>query len=195
MRKSLILFFGYFVLISCSKVEMSSNKTAEMNPNKIASVSPKVEANVPLKPVTPKVKLNTRQKKYLNESLPPQVRGILEKAENFEVLAEVDNKPDGLDFNPNRIVKITDENTKKEILENFYHDASDGFYASACYIPHHSIRANYQGNTVEIEICFQCHLFYVESSFGKFEGGIVRENQKSEDILNRLIQNQGVELK
>jgi hypothetical protein len=195
MRQCAILIFCGFVLIGCAEVKTASKENIQIISNKTASVSPTIEVEKLLKPVTTKIKLNSKQQKYLNESLPPQVREVLEKADKFEILAEVDNKPDGLDFNPNRIVKITDENTKKEILESFYYDASDGFYPSACYIPHHSIRASYKGKMVEIEICFQCHLFYVESSFGKFEGGIVRENQKSEAVFSRIIQNQSVEIK
>jgi hypothetical protein len=114
-------------------------------------VSPTVETSLPLKPVAPNVELNSRQKRYLNESLPPQIREVLEKAEKFEVLAEVNNEPDGLNFEPNRIVTIADENDKKEILEAFYYDASCGQYPSACYIPHHGLRATYQGKTVKIE--------------------------------------------
>jgi hypothetical protein len=190
MRQYVIL-----ILVSCAKVETSSTENTNANLTKPALISPTVEATALLKPVTTKVKLNSGQKKKLDESLPRKIREVLEKAEIFEVLAEVDNEPDGLRFEPNRIAKITDENTKKEILESFYYDASGGLTPSACYIPHHKIRAVYQGKTVEIEICFQCKLFFVEGSLGKFEGGLVYENQKSEDVLNQVIQNQSVKLK
>jgi len=197
MRQYAILILCGFILMSCAKIETASNENAQTNSNKIVSISPTIEANTSLKPVTPKIKLNAEQRKYLNESLPPQVREILEKAEKFEVLAEVNLKDeeDGLNFEPNRIAEIANESDKKELLEAFYYDASDGRYPAACYIPHHGFRATHHGKTVEIEICSQCSKFYVKSPFGEFEGGIVRENPKSEAVFNRIIQNQSVEIK
>lgn len=195
MRLFIILIFGSFLFVNCSKAKTASNENTQIISNKIASVSPTVEATLPLKSVVANVKLNSEQKKNLNESLPPEVREILEKAEKFEVLAEVDNEPDGLRFEPNRIAVITDEKDKKEILEAFYNDASGGNFPSACYIPHHSVRATYQKKMVEVEICFQCSLFVVKSPFGKFEGGMADGNQKSEELFNRIIQNQSVEIK
>ena len=38
-------------------------------------------------------------------------------------------------------------------------------------------------------------LFIVESPFGKFNGGIVRENRKSEDLFNRIVESKSIELK
>ncbi|HVE59591.1 MAG TPA: hypothetical protein VNB22_22465 [Pyrinomonadaceae bacterium] len=155
-----------------------TSENTQTNSNKTVSAQPIVEKEILLKPVAPNVRFNAKRQKYLNEALPPKVREILEKAEKFEILAEVNNDPDGLDFEPNRVAVITDENEKKEVLETFYFDASEGDYPSACYIPHHKIRAVYQGKTVEIEICFECSKFYVESPFGKYDGGIIRENRK-----------------
>lgn len=198
MRRFIILMFSSFILASCSKVETTSNENTQTISNKIVSVSPIVEAILPLKPVVPNIKLNSKQKKYLNESLPPQVREVLEKAENFEVLAEDigrDVGNEGTTFEPNRIAKISNENDKKKILEAFYHDASSEDSPASCFEPHHGIRATYQGKTVEIEICFGCAIFYVESSFGKFNGTIVRDNRKSEGVFNRIIESKSVGLK
>lgn len=194
MKQIVILIFC-LALANCAKVETASTDKNQNIPNKIVKVSPTIEKEVLLKPITPNVKFNGEQQKNLNESLPKKVREILEKAEKFEILAEVDNKPDGLNFEPNRIAVVSDENDKKEILEAFYFDASDGDYPSACYIPHHAIRATLEGKTVEVEICYQCHLFTVKSPFGSFDGGIKRENQKSESILNKIIETKSVELK
>jgi len=194
MKQIAILIFC-LALANCAKVETAPTDANQNTPNKIVQVSPTIEKEVLLKPITPNVKFNGEQQKNLNESLPKKVREILEKAEKFEILAEVDNEPDGLSFDPNRIAVVSDENDKKEILEAFYFDASDGDYPSACYIPHHKIRATFEGKTVEVEICYQCHLFTVKSPFGKFDGGIKRENQKSEKILNKIIEAKSVELK
>lgn len=200
MRQFVILIFCSILLISCSSVETASNENKETNLNKTVlktpTPSPTTKSTLLLKPINPKVKLNAEQTKYLNESLPRKVREILEKAEKIEILAEVlgENDYDSREFSPNRIAIIIDEKDKKEVLETFYRDASAGLNASACYIPHHGIRATYQGRTVEIEICYQCHLFAVNSPFGEFNGGLPFESQKSEDVLNRIIKNQSVEI-
>ncbi len=201
MRKIVILIFCCFITTNCSNVKTASNEIAQTNVNKSISLTPTnslmTEAILPLKPIVTEVKLNSKQKKNLNETLPPNVREVLENAEKFEVLAEVnlDDAHDGMNFEPNRITFIRDEKDKKEILESFYSDASAGPNPSACYIPHHGIRGSYKGKSVEVEICYQCHLFSVKSSFGKFYGGLPYEKVKSEELLNRLIENQSVELK
>jgi hypothetical protein len=199
MRQFAILIFCSFILVNCAKVETVSNTNINDNSDKIVSVSPTVEADKLLKPVTPKINLNSKQKKYLNESLPPQVREILEKAEKFELLAEVrerfDPKDDVMTFEPNRLIKPISENNKKETLEAFYNDAANEDAPAICFEPRHKIRATHLGKTVEIEICFSCSRFVVASPFGEFKGTIVRKNRKFEDFFSRVIKNQSVEIK
>lgn len=197
MQRFIILIFCGILFISCTKVETATDEKTQTG--LIPNASPTVETNSPLKPVFPSVKLNSKQKKYLNDSLPTQIREVLEKAEKFEVLAEVrganENDEDSWSVQPNRIAKITEENDKKEILEAFYHDASEQDAPAVCYEPHHLIRATFQDKTVEVEICFSCSRFIVKDASGKFKGTVVRENRKSEDVFNRIIQNQSIEIK
>lgn len=197
MQRLIILICALF-LASCSKVEMATN-VIPINLEKTPTVSPTIQENIWLKPVMSNVKLNTKQKKYLNESLPPKVREILEKAETFEILAEVrgENEDDGegQTFDANRIVKNINETDKKETLEAFYFDASREDSPAFCYEPRHSIKATYRGKTVEIEICFSCSKFTVKSEFGEFDGTIVRENRKSEDFFNQIVKNKSVGIK
>jgi len=144
--KRLIILFCALLLVSCSKVETSTN-IVPITIEKTPTVSPSVQENVLLKPVKPSIKLNAKQQKYLDESLPPKAREVLEKAETFEILAEVrktdESDGEGRTFEPNRITKITNETDKKEILEAFYFDASEEDSPAACYLPHHAIRATY----------------------------------------------------
>ncbi len=151
-----------------------------------------VQETAPLKPVTPNLSLNFKRKKYLNASLPPKVREVLEKAETFEILADLSNisREKGT-LVPDTLVTVKDEKTKKDVLENFYSDASTEDPPAICYEPHHGIRATYQGKTVEVEICFSCSRFVVKSSFGNFEGTIVRKNRKSEEFFEQIVKTQG----
>ncbi|HEX8734656.1 MAG TPA: hypothetical protein VF721_04985 [Pyrinomonadaceae bacterium] len=199
MRPFIILIFCGFIFASCANVKTASNETAQTASNETVPVLPAAQEKVSLKPVKPNVKLNSKRKKYLNDSLPPQIREVLEKAEKFEVLAEVygenEKDKDLWSIQPNRIAKITGDDDKKKILEAFYRDAAEEDSPASCYEPHHLIRAVFQEKTVEVEICFSCARFVVKDASGKFEGTIVRENRRSEDIFNRIIQNKSVGIK
>jgi hypothetical protein len=187
------LLFFCLILASCSKVETGSSESLPTNTNKMLSASPVVQETVPLKPVTPNLSLNFKRKKNLNASLPPQVREVLEKAETFEILADLSNisRKSG-NLVPDTLVTVKDENTKKNVLDKFYSDASTEEPPAICYEPRHGIRANYEGKTVEVEICFSCSRFVVKSSFGNFEGTIVRKNRKSEEFFEQIVKTQGI---
>ncbi|HEX8396560.1 MAG TPA: hypothetical protein VF644_03995 [Pyrinomonadaceae bacterium] len=194
MLRFLILISICLTLVNCSKVETASEINTEA-PNPTLTAQKSLETKRLLKPISVDVKLSSKRKKYLNYSLPPQVREVLEKAEKFEILAEdlgQDGRDEGMYFEPNRIARVSDENLKKEILEAFYSDAATDEPPAVCYIPHHSVRAEHQGKMVEIEICFECARFYVKSPFGEFKGTLVRENRQSEDVFTRVVKNQSV---
>ena len=198
MGKNAVLIFCLF-LAGCAKVETAASENTQTDSNKTASVQPAAEKEILLKPVAPNVKLDAKQQKYLDEALPPKVREILEKAEKFEILAEVGSEQEsdgeGMTFEPNRVVRVVDELDKKKILEAFYFDASREDSPAACYEPHHGIRAAYQGKTVEVEICFSCSRFIVKSEFGNFRGTIVRENRQSEDVFQQIVESKSAAIK
>ena len=95
------LFIFCVVMVSCSKIETASNNVQIKVAN--SAVSPIVPEPVLLKPVKPNIKLNAKQQKDLDESLPPQVREVLEKAETFEILADVNTKPTESSSSPSPI--------------------------------------------------------------------------------------------
>ena len=189
MRLPVILIFCVF-LANCANVQMASSRPSA-NPAPTAVETPREEIRPPLVPVKPNLKLNAKQQKYLDESLPPEVREILEKAGSFEIQAEVYEKmeddKDWMAFEPNRVLKVIDEKDKRETLEAFYFDASNEDSPAICFYPRHLIRAVYGEKTVEIVICYSCSRFTVKSEFGEFQGTIVRENRKSEDFLAKLL--------
>ncbi len=194
----LVLLLLSLMLSGCPKVETSpSIPTEHQLPTPYPTNQPQADRGSVLKPISTHISLTPKQKKYLDESLPPDVRVILEKAEKFEILAEVNkdesSETDSRIFNPNRIVVLRSERQKKEVLEAFYSDATLEDSPAICYEPHHSLRATYAGKTVEIEICFDCSRFVVKDSPSKAWGTIVRENRKSERFLVDLVESQGME--
>jgi len=188
------------VALACSKVNSApaASPTPEPGNSLVTAPTPPIGQGKYLKPVVPELKLNKDQKKNLDEILPPKVREILEKSGSFDVLAEKDvdkSDLDGMEFNPNRIARITSEAIKKELLEGLYFDVSTEPYPAVCYEPHHGIRAEYEGQKIEIDICFSCSRLVVRSPFGEFSGGMTHGQRKLEAIFERIVGENAVELK
>ena len=194
-----ILASACLALFACARVETALNETKPPinTPAPIQTPEP-VRPSIKLKPVVPEMKFGTKQKRYLDESLPPEARKILESAESFEVFGEVEKdestEADTRTFVPNTVARIASEKQKKEILDAFYFDAAHEDAPAACYEPHHSLKATSKGKTVEIEICFSCSRFEVKGLTSRFWGTIVRENRKSEDLLTMILKESGVEI-
>ena len=193
MRLAAILTICFLMGSCLAKMESVSGPDAP-----IVDLPPPASPGPPLKPVELGLSLDKKQKKFLNESLPEDVREILEKSERFEILAEVHadetRVSDSRDFNPNRIAKISTAQQKKEILRAFYLDAATDEPPAVCYEPHHSIRASYQGKVADIEICFSCSRFVVTSLPDRPEGTLVRDGRRSEDLFAKIVEEAGVEI-
>jgi hypothetical protein len=200
MKKSLLLLCFLATAIACKSTQAVSDNKAPQNSN-ISEVKNEPKST-PTK-VSINAQLNSKQTKELDKSLPPNVRDILENAETFEILAEIERKDgkitypltEGFDMKPNIKAEISDANTRKEILENFYRDAAKGSEPALCYIPHHILRAKRGDKTVEIEICFSCSRFQGKGSFGEFSGTVGRGDEQTENLFNRIIATNGVEIK
>src|SRR5687768_3082928 len=185
VQRLIVIFFS-LTLFSCARVESSRENDVPNPPNQnlsVASPTPASAAAGPrLNSVKPKVRLSGSQQKILDAALPLQVREVLEGAESFQILSEelnVEQNETGLrTFRPTRTAPVVSEAEKEAILEAFYSEASSGEGAASCYEPHHGIIATYKGQTVEIEICYDCAIFKVKGPSGNFTGTILREGRK-----------------
>jgi hypothetical protein len=191
MLKALLLSAVLFLSISCTQVEPNTDDQA--GPIPTPSVAVDVNAMRPidvpkLGRVNPIPKLSARQRKYLDESIPSGARHVLENAERFELLGEIDkdesSEADNRSLVPNRLVTISTEKDKLAVLEAFYSDASSEDSPAVCYEPHHAIRAELEGETVEVEICFSCSRFILKHGSDKYSGTIVREGRRSEELFD-----------
>lgn len=177
--------------VSCAQVEPKAPQPqSDPTPSRpaVSDVSAMRPANLPkLGPVKPNLKLTAKQRNYLDESIPPDAREILENADRFELLGEIDkdesSEADNRSLVPNRLVAISSEKDKLVVLEAFYSDAAREDSPAVCYEPHHAIRAEFEGKTVEIEICFSCSRFVVKHDSNKYSGTIVREGRMSEGLF------------
>lgn len=140
-------------------------------------------------------RLTKEQKKRLDESLSSEVRKILDNAEEMEVYVDFNKETKGLkvlSFNiiPNTVVKLSNSSLKKQFLESFYYDASLGNGGAMCWAPRHRIKAKYNNENVELDICYQCSNFRGNSSKGRLFGSLGEES-KSLPIMNEIIEKYG----
>lgn len=200
MKKVLLLLCLLFLTVACISSKAVSDYRADQNTN-ISEVENKPE-NIPTK-VSIDLKFDKKQSQILNKSLPSNVRDIIENAEEFQLLGEIERKDgkvvypitEGRQVKPNIKADISDSNIKKEILENFYRDVAKGSEAANCWQPHHILRARRGDKNVEIEICFSCSRFEGKGAFGEFSGTTGRGDEKTENLFNHILATQGVEIK
>ena len=145
---------------------------------------------------TGKTALTADQEEQLSHSLPPNVREILEKSQKFSLLAGESRSASqtALDFKPTHIARISDGAVKREVLENLYLDVAVKPVLAACYDPHHGIRAEYNGQKVEIDICFTCVRIVVRSPFGEFSGAMRLDDNSSKALFERILKDKGVKI-
>ncbi|MEP6849874.1 MAG: hypothetical protein ABI999_13540 [Acidobacteriota bacterium] len=146
------------------------------------------ERQAPEVPIIPVRPLNHEQRKNLNSTLPPRVREILEKADKLEVLGLTSDEKVGINWYPDAEVDLMPGARRTELLNSFYFDASAGPNPSACFLPRHALKATYKDKTVEIIICFQCHLFTVRGDLGDYDGGVYMEGAASHHFFEEILQ-------
>ena len=134
--------------------------------------------------------------KTLNRKLSFKVRNFLETADRFEILTDtirepVDEKPV---YIPNKSYLIKNAATRKKVLDYFFWDVANGGGDAACFYPNHSIIAINGNKKVSIDICYTCNEIFVSGAFGQWQSGIYGE-PISEDLINKLIEQNGVPIK
>ena len=147
---------------------------------------------VPVKTAQP---LTRRQKKDLDSTLPPKVREILEKAEVLEVLGLSSDENAGISWHPDLVANLPLGKERTKLLNSFFYDASAGPNPSGCFVPRHGLKASYKGKTVEVIICYQCHLFVVKGDLGEFDGGVYKDGSAAHDLFENIIRTKGEPIK
>jgi hypothetical protein len=153
------------------------------------------EEGYPTIPTVDAKPLTKNQKKELDSTLPPKVREILEKADALDVLGLSSEEKAGIGWYPDVRTVLPIGNERTELLRSFFFDASAGPNPSACFIPRHGLRARYKGKTVNVIICYQCHLFVVEGDLGKFNGGVYKDGSAAHHLFENIIRTKGEPIK
>src|SRR5918911_1208129 len=131
--------------------------------------------------------LTKSESKNLDRELPKDARQILEQSEILELLsiqscgwalnpefsraALNQNTPDKFQGCP--IIKsviVKDAALKRQLLDGLYLGIGKSGTSAACFYPRHGIRGIYNGEKVELIICFQCHNYRGVSKSGAFGG-------------------------
>jgi hypothetical protein len=149
MKNFALIFLVAIAFTNCKSVESqqvsNSNLKTETNSTKV-EIAPASE-NL-LKDLTKK------QREKLDESLPPKVREILDKAGEIDIYYNIDKETKGLRTltpytAPNAGARLSDALLKKQFLESFYYDAALGEGGAMCFSPRHKITAKYNNKIVD----------------------------------------------
>jgi hypothetical protein len=143
--------------------------------------------------------LTQEQKQQLDKKIPPEVREILDKADEITVSYNIDKDTMQLkvllyETSPNANANVSDPAAKKRFLESFYSDAASNSNGASCFSPRHRLSAKYQSKVVEIDICYECSRFRGKSPSGDFVGGFEGQGESS-SIMDAIIEKYGAKVK
>lgn len=186
--RELLVFVSMFLIVALGAC--NAERVAEVN-DLLPIETPTPETDYLKVPQIAKKPLTKNQIKELDSTLPPNVRAILEKAETLEVLGLSSEDQYGISWFPDLKVSLPIGNERTELLDSFFFDASAGPNPSACFIPRHGFKATYKGKTVEVIICYQCHLFVVKGDLGKFNGGVYKDGSAAHHLFENLLRTRG----
>ena len=87
-------------------------------------------------------------------------------------------------------IEIDDPHKRKAIVNAVQVGIRDARYVASCFWPHHAIRVEKDGQTVDYIICFYC------SNFRKYSSGTVTDGgattNAAEKLLNRYLTDAGI---
>jgi hypothetical protein len=143
--------------------------------------------------------LTEEQKQKLDRRIPPEVREVLDKADEITISYNVDKDTMQLrvlmsETVPNAQANISDPSLKKQFLDSFYSDTSTNSNGASCFNPRHRINAKFQTKVVEIDICYECSRFRGKSSAGDFGGGFDGQGGSSA-VMDAIIEKYGTKIK
>lgn len=182
----IVILLGIGFLLGCGSKATSESESAFAVP--VVDETPVPAAAFPtvaplnLKPLT------KEQREELDATLPPKIRQVLEDAETLEVLGLSSEDRSGIGWEPDVKAQLAKGTERAALLNSFFFDASAGPNPSACFVPRHGLKATYKGKTVEVIICFQCHLFVVRGDLGKYNGGVYRDGSASHHLFEALLE-------
>lgn len=195
MKNTALIFLVLIALASCKSVE-----SPPISDSNLKIESNLIEVEQTLNREKPLAALTKNQQKQLDERIPPNIREILDKADEINIYYNVNKETKSLrvlggmeNAVPNAGAILSDASLKKHFLETFYYDASSNESGAMCFSPLHKITAKYNNKTVELDICYLCGNFRGNSSVGTFSGALAYV-KRSAPIMNEIIEKYGTDL-
>jgi hypothetical protein len=176
-----------FLIILSLIVFSASCQTAK--PDLVEKTEPKIESTPVPKGEIPE--LTKEQIIQLDKRISPEIRKILENAEEFEVksisgwLPPIDGK-----LNKNlkeNVKKVNDKNLMNRIIKAIFYDIATSQGGAVCYTPRHNLYAKIGKEWVNLEICYEC-----SNLRGKFSGESFYtpiNDTFSKEIFDKILQN------
>lgn len=92
--------------------------------------------------------------------------------------------------------QVKDQKLKEQLLAAFYKGVEDGDKeeAAACFNPRHGIRAQHNGKTVDLVICFECHQFEMYPQRKRGYDRYVPITNSPQDTFDRALRSANVPL-
>jgi uncharacterized protein (TIGR03067 family) len=143
------------------------------------------------KPIDPKTLV-------LPNQVPKEVREVLDKAEQIELLSlhpKPDNKAAGAFYGYRVLGKtvLKDKKARQKLLDAFYKGVTDSEGAVAgCFNPRHGIRAKHGDKTTDLVICFECLSLAIHGP-DKYKGSLLTTGSPS-GTFNKILKDAQVPL-
>jgi hypothetical protein len=176
-----------FLLIFSLIVFSASCQTAK--PDLVEKTEPKIESTPIPKEEIPE--LTKEQIIQLDKRISPEIRKILENAEEFEVKAifgKVIEVKNGLKTDrTENVKKVNDKNLMNRLIKAIFYDIATSQGGAACYTPRHNLYAKIGKEWVNLEICYEC-----SNLRGKFSGANFYtpiNDTFSKEIFDKILQN------
>jgi hypothetical protein len=78
---------------------------------------------------------------------------------------------------------VKDAALKRQLLDALYYGIGKSGGSAMCFYPRHGIRGIYNGEKVELAICFQCQNYRGAAKSGTFGGGFSNAPKEFFDYL------------
>ncbi len=130
------------------------------------------------------------------KKLPDKAKTVLDKAETIEVYSldpGDNNDPKG--FHGWKVLgktAVKDAAKRTELLGALEQGLAESQGGAKCFIPRHGVRATYDGQTVDLVICFECSWVYVY--YGDKDGPHLTTSKSPQPAFDKVLKDAGVPL-
>jgi hypothetical protein len=169
MKRIIGLILLIIFTVGC---QTSKTENIEVNRMKIEA-TPKPRVEIP--------ELTKEQKKKLDSILPTTARKILENSKEFEIQGGSGSSF----FTPIKQIKISDRILMNRLSNAVYIDVVNSSGMAGCFKPRHNLRAEYEGKSLNLVICYECSYLKGYVSGKEFISGM--DEKLSKELFDEIL--------